>query len=133
VLDGRLRHRYHIRYAESHDGLDWVREGRVAIDFESPDEYAISRPTVLAHAQGYSMWFSTRGDRYRIAQAESEDGLAWRRLEEGGLQAGEASWEDQMVCYPHVLRDGDRELMFYNGNGYGASGFGVAEREAIRA
>jgi hypothetical protein len=130
IEDGRPRHRYHIRYAESDDGVDWVRNGAVAIDFASADEYAISRPTVLAGRDGFSMWFSARGDRYRILHAGSADGVAWTRSGAQGLTAGCAAWEDQMVCYPHVVRHGDRELMFYNGNGYGASGFGVAERPA---
>jgi hypothetical protein len=30
------RHRYHIKYAESADGLHWNRDGRVAIDFAQP-------------------------------------------------------------------------------------------------
>jgi hypothetical protein len=34
-----------------------------------------------------------------------------------------------MQSYPMVLRDRDRWLMFYNGNGYGATGFGVATAE----
>jgi hypothetical protein len=31
-----------------------------------------------------------------------------------------------MVCYPFVFDHGGRRYMFYNGNGYGKSGFGVA-------
>jgi hypothetical protein len=38
------RHRYHIKYAESADGRRWDRRGIVAIDYHSPDEYAL-RPT----------------------------------------------------------------------------------------
>lgn len=30
-------------------------------------------------------------------------------------------------AYPYCLRLGDRLLMFYNGNGFGQSGFGLAE------
>lgn len=130
TVGGRPRHRYHIRYAESRNGIDWVRNGVVAIDFASPNEYAISRPTVLARDRWLSMWFSSRGDRYCIAHATSADGIVWKRTAHGGMAAGPADWESQMVCYPHVVKHGDRELMFYNGNDYGASGFGVAEREA---
>jgi hypothetical protein len=31
-----------------------------------------------------------------------------------------------MVCYPYVLKHKDTYFMFYNGNGFGASGFGFA-------
>jgi hypothetical protein len=32
-----------------------------------------------------------------------------------------------MMAYPYVVKVDDRVLMFYNGNGFGAAGFGVAE------
>jgi hypothetical protein len=31
-----------------------------------------------------------------------------------------------MVCYSYVIDVGNRRYMFYNGNGHGATGFGVA-------
>lgn len=128
LVEGRPRHRYHLRYAESGDGVEWQRDGRVAIDFEDEREYAISRPSVLASEGGYAMWFSARGTAYRIYRADSADGIEWRRRPGTSLGPGTASWEDEMVCYPHVVIHDDRRLLFYNGNGYGATGFGVAEQ-----
>ena len=32
-----------------------------------------------------------------------------------------------MQCYPCVVENDDRLLMFYNGNGFGKSGLGYAE------
>jgi len=122
------RHRYHIRYAESNDGMDWHRTGRVAIDFADAGEYAISRPTVLRDAGGYSMWFSARGSHYQILHARSSDGLAWRRTGHSGLGASGYGWDAGMACYPHVVDHDGRQLLFYNGDGYGRTGFGLAER-----
>jgi hypothetical protein len=34
LKDGQPRHYYHIKYAESSDGINWHREGIVCIDFE---------------------------------------------------------------------------------------------------
>jgi hypothetical protein len=34
-----------------------------------------------------------------------------------------------MVAYPAVVEAGGRTLMFYNGNGFGAGGFGYAVLE----
>ena len=31
-----------------------------------------------------------------------------------------------MTCYPSVVRVGTRAYLFYNGNGFGQSGIGVA-------
>ena len=34
-----------------------------------------------------------------------------------------------MICYPNVIKVKDKLYMFYNGNGFGQSGFGYAELE----
>ena len=50
-------HKYHIKYAESKDGIDWDRKGIVAIDYSSDLEYAISVPRVIKEEGIYKMWF----------------------------------------------------------------------------
>jgi len=124
-----VRHQYLIKYAESHDGIQWRRDGRVAIPFEADDEHAMGRPHVIKEGSLYRMWFCSRGDRYRIACAESDDAVVWRRCRDATAPQC-AEWDAEMQAYPMVLRDGGRRLMFYNGNGYGATGFGCATAEA---
>lgn len=119
--------RYHLKSAESPDGIAWTRTGHVCIDFQSPGEHAISRPCVL-HQQGlYRMWYSYRGERYRIGYAESPDGLAWQRLDElAGIDVSETGWDSEMIEYPFVFVHGGARYLLYNGNGYGATGIGLA-------
>lgn len=129
-VGGTPRHRYHIRYAESDDGIAWRRDGRVAIDFADPGEYAISRPSVLRDADRWRMWYSYRGERYRIGYAESADGRSWRRLDaEAGIEASASGWDSEMIEYPQVFDHEGRRYMAYNGNGYGMTGFGLAVLE----
>lgn len=130
TLDGKPQHRYHIKYAESDDGLEWRRSGRVAIDYAGPDEYAISRPSVLRDTDGWKMWYSMRGASYRIGWAESADGRFWTRKDESvGIDVSKSGWDSMMIEYPFVFEhEGDR-YMLYNGNGYGRSGFGLAVME----
>src|SRR5262249_39088857 len=59
-VNGRPRHRYHVKYAESRDGIEWRRDGTVCIDYTGPNEYAIGRPFVLRDGNTYRMWYSTR-------------------------------------------------------------------------
>lgn len=124
------KHFYRIVYAESPDGLTWTPTGRVCIDFAGEDEYAIARPCVVRDEVGYRMWFSCRGSAYRIGYAESDDGLRWRRDDDrAGLGPGGDGWESSSVEYPCVFdRDGER-WMLYNGDGYGATGVGLAVQE----
>lgn len=121
------RHYYHIRYAESRDGLHWTRTGRVCVDFASPNEYAIARPTVVRDGRLYRMWFSCRGQAYRLGYAESVDGVSWTRRDDlAGLDATADGWDSEMICYPHVFDHAGRRFMLYNGNGYGRTGLGLA-------
>jgi hypothetical protein len=126
----RAKHYYHIKYAESADGIDWDRRQVVALDFEDPSEYAFSRPCVLRDADRYRMWYSYRGDRYRIGYAESTDGIAWTRMDaHAGIDTSPSGWDSEMVEYPFVFDHGDSRYMLYNGNDYGRTGFGLAVLE----
>jgi predicted GH43/DUF377 family glycosyl hydrolase len=130
IRDGKAEHSYHIKYAESDDGISWRRDGLVAIDFSEADEYAISRPSVIKDRDCWRMWYSTRGDSYRIGYAESADGRQWDRKDEhSGIDVSEAGWDSEMIEYPFVFDHAGRRYMLYNGNGYGKSGLGLAVLE----
>lgn len=132
VTDGKLRHRYHIKYAESDDGIHWRREGRVAIDYANDDEYAISRPSVIRENDRWRMWFSYRGVAYRIGYAESIDGKSWTRHDRMvGIDVSQSGWDSEMIEYPFVFDHKGQRFMLYNGNDYGASGFGLAVLEGL--
>lgn len=125
---GQIRHNYHIRYAESRDGLAWTRQGVVCLDYAA-GEFAFGRPCVLFDSDRrlYQMWYSVRGDTYRLGYAESFDGIVWqRRDEDAGLPLSPDGWDSEMVTYPAVFRDRGTLHMLYNGNGYGRSGIGIA-------
>jgi hypothetical protein len=123
-------HFYHIRYAESRDGITWLRRGRVAIDFESPEEHAFGRPCVVKDGNLYRMWYSYRGDSYRIGYAESDDGIGWTRMDSVSvIDVSDQGWDAEMVTYPCVVRTSGAWWMLYNGNSYGRTGIGWATAE----
>lgn len=128
TTNGKPAHRYHIRYAESRDGLHWDRRGVVCIDFKDAGEYAIARPCVLRDGSVYRMWYSHRGERYRIGYAESSDGVVWKRLDDcAGIDVAPGEWDGEMIEYPCVVDADGRRLMLYNGDDYGRTGIGLAE------
>ena len=130
VINGTLTHCYHIKYAESKDGINWERNGVIAIDFESEYEYAISVPRVVNLHGTYHMWFSSRATQhtktYRIRHAISTDGIRWKRSEGFALDTSKDGWDSEMVCYPYVFQYKDKLYMLYNGNAYGKTGIGIA-------
>jgi hypothetical protein len=120
------RHRYHLKEAESDDGLAWRRAGTVAIDFATPDEYAIARPCVVREEGRYRMWFCARGDAYRLGYAESADGTTWTRADER-VEVPRSAWDSEMQAYPTLLAvPGGPRFLLYNGDGYGRTGIGYA-------
>jgi hypothetical protein len=124
------KHYYHLKYAESDDGIQWERNGIVCIDFRSQDEYAISRPSVLKNGGKYKMWYSYRGRSYRIGYAESDNGIEWvRKDEEVGIDVSESGWDSEMIEYPYIFDHEGQRYMLYNGNGYGRTGIGLAVLE----
>lgn len=131
MKDDRPRHRYHIKYAESRDGINWQRDGLVCIDYQSDEEYAISRPCVVKDGSLYRMWFAARGSSYRIGYAESVDGLTWTRNDrESGIDVSATGWDSEMVAYPYVFRHDGHLYMLYNGNDYGKTGIGLAMKKS---
>ena len=135
-INGKSVHHYHIKYAESSNGIDWIREGVVAIDYKDKYEYAISAPRVIKEHGVYKMWFSSRGAKetgtYRIRYAESEDGIKWIRKDDSvGIDVGIQGWDSEMICYPFVFDHKGERYMLYNGNDYGKTGFGLAILETL--
>ncbi len=121
------RHYYLIKYAESSDGIHWDRDNTICIDFKDDNEYALARPHVIKENDIYRMWYSYRGENYRIGYAESSDGIHWERKDDHvGIDVSASGWDAEMITYPFIFDHDGQRYMLYNGNGYGKSGIGLA-------
>lgn len=121
---------YEIKYIESKNGLDWPKEGKVCIKIEKDDEYGFGRPYVIKHNGIYKMFYSIRKKElgYRLGYAESLDGIHWIRKDElMNLDVSDSGWDSEMIAYTAVIENNGKLIMFYNGNGFGKTGFGYAE------
>jgi hypothetical protein len=131
VENGKQYPRYDIRYAESPDGIHLAGTFRVCLEPDA-SEYRLGRPFVVKDGAIYRMFCgaSTRTQAYRLAYAESSDGLTWARQDADlGLDACAAGWDSEMQAYPSLVTHAGRTYLFYNGNDYGREGFGYAELE----
>jgi hypothetical protein len=116
-----------IKYAESEDGIHWTPTGRICVRGKDESEYAFARLSVVHERGIYKMWYSYRGELYRIGYAESRDGYEWTRMDEDvGIDVSEDGWDSEMIEYPSVFDHHGRRYMFYSGNAFGKTGFGVA-------
>jgi hypothetical protein len=122
---------YSLRYLESEDGMTWNGEGAEIMTPRGPDEIGFARPYVVKCDDGYRMWYSIRTRTgYTLGYATSPNGLNWtRRDREIGIGRAESGWDSEMICYAAVIPGDQTWTMFYNGNGYGRSGVGVAVAE----
>lgn len=133
--NGRPEPSYHVKYVESSDGIHWNRPGTVCIDYDDFTT-AIGRPCVFEGDGLYKMLYSYRSVRdyrtdprqsYRLGYAESKDGHLWTRKDDAvGIQRSETGWDSEMMEYCYIHRHGERTYLFYNGNGFGKTGFGYA-------
>jgi hypothetical protein len=137
MINGKAEPRYHLKYAESCDGIEWRRNGDIAIDYKDENEGGLVRAAVVRDSGRYMMWYARRAvlgyrnelqQSYRIGYAESTDGIRWKRLDEqSGIDVSHAGWDADMIAYPNVVQTDSTYFLFYNGNGFGKSGIGVAQ------
>lgn len=134
TIGGQPFPRYHTRYVETDDLAVMPHEDQVCL-LPRGSEYRIGRPRVYRLGGRYVMYF-TRGNltgEYFPGVAYSDDGIGWeRRDEEFGMTLSASGWDSRIICYPALIRQRDKLLMFYNGNDMGMDGFGVAEIDRAR-
>jgi len=132
--NNKLEPLYIIKYAESKDGIQWAQNNITCIEQRHSLE-ANTRPSVLRTSNGYEMWFSYRhsvdfrdgAGAYRIGYATSKDGKNWdRAIHFADLDPPLTGWNNCMAAYPNVLECDNKKILFYNGNGFGKTGFGYA-------
>ena len=99
---------------------------------------AVGRPSVYKENGIYKMIYSYRNavnyrtDRnqsYRIGYAESLDGKSWVRKDDlTGIAKSENpdDFDYEMINYCHTYQHNGKKYLLYNGNGFGAAGFGYA-------
>ena len=120
---------YEIEMLEAKNLSELKNEGKLILQNEGK-EYRIGRPYVVRDGDIYRMFFckGTEEITYRMAYAESKDGLNWERMDlKLNLDLSEKGWDSEMMAYPAFVRYKDKAYLFYNGNNYGYDGFGYAE------
>lgn len=127
--EGKTLPVYGFRHTTSDDGLTWMPRIILFEPDRARGQIGFGRPVVRPVDRGYEMFISVRTVvGYTISHATSRDGLEWTNWEDDILPAGE-DWDSEMRCYGAPIKLGDEEYFFYNGNGFGRTGFGLAIRE----
>ena len=133
--NGIMEPTYDIKLATSYNLIDWTPSKKVIVPLKD-DEGGISSVTYRLTDTSHELIFSIRNkinyrentsDAYRLKKIISTDGINWITNKETVLTTAEKGWDDFMVAYPEYVKIGNKEYLFYNGNGFGATGIGLAE------
>lgn len=125
---------YKIMHAKSLDGERWLRSAETCLQDRLTNECQ-NAPTIFFHENFFHMIYCYRyGDNfrnkergYRLGYAYSTDLDNWFRDDKKLILEGvDEAWEIEMKCYPGVIKVKNKIFMFYCGNNFGQSGFGVA-------
>jgi predicted GH43/DUF377 family glycosyl hydrolase len=131
-VNGKQVPTYNMRYLESSNGNNWDKQGTVCLYLANEDEYGFGRPYVFKEDGIYKMFYSIRyiSKGYRLGYAESQDGKTWfRKDQQVGIDVSYSGWDSQMISMACIQKTKYGTYMFYNGNNYGETGFGVAVKQ----
>jgi hypothetical protein len=129
--EGKLEPKYDIKLAISLDGIHWEPTDEVIIPLQE-NEGGISSFQKLNN----KAWFSVRGlvsyrnnvkESYKIKTSTLIKGK-WVRDNHIELDVSLDGWDSEMVAYPYIIKEKNNLIMFYNGNGFGKSGIGIATK-----
>ncbi len=137
LIDGHYESVYITRFANSKDGIHWSDNNRQVIPTKVEKECQTSTSFISFNGQNhvffsyrYGLNFRNKEKGYRIGYAYGSDYQNWTRADEmSDLDISDSGWDSEMVCYPHVIKLNEKIYMFYCGNNFGQSGFGVAVLE----
>ncbi len=134
-IDGRIEPIYDIKIATSENLVDWKPLNKTAVGL-ADDDGGISKASIFSYQGSFYMCYAVRkaaeyrenaANSYRIKCVKSTDLIHWEKISDLGLDISPAAnWDDFMVEYPHIFEYKDQVYMFYNGNGFGETGFGYA-------
>lgn len=123
---------YSQKTMKSPDGLSWKWKDQLVFPVEDNKVLGYGRPAIWFHEDTkYHGLFSKRnwdGDYTAIEYGTSNDGYEWMLHPDSAMNfAGSNTCDSQSsVCFPSVIFQDNRILMFYNGNNFGRDGLRLA-------
>lgn len=133
--DGKRLPVYSLCHARSTDGVTWPKRGDVLLAPALADgEIGFGRPVLWRDGEDKPLIVLSRRTRtgYTLVQARWPIATLNRLSLEPLLLSGPEAWDSDMTCFGAFCQTDSEELLFYNGNRFGRSGFGLASRPSLR-
>ena len=111
-FDGRT---WHTALGVSSDGVNWQKRGRVLSPSGWEGNYIAANGSAAVVGDEIFHWYEA-GDPFRVALAQSRDGVSWTRHSDAVLGPGPVgSFDERGVSDPYVIRAADLFYLFYTG------------------
>jgi predicted GH43/DUF377 family glycosyl hydrolase len=111
-------HTWHTDFAQSTDGVRWMKKGRVL----SPDpatwegNYIAANGSAFLEDGKWWYWYQSGNGIPRIGLARSADALHWQKQPRPVIEAGpRGSWDERGVADPYVLKLNGAFYIYYLG------------------
>jgi hypothetical protein len=123
---------YSLMRLQSRDLWRWEGEPeRLLAPDRAAGEIGFGRPVIDVSGGTRRLMLSVRTTAgYRLMETDAEFEPGCRPAMTNVIPDPLEPWEEQMTCFGATCRVGAFELLFYNGNGFGRTGAGLAWRPA---
>lgn len=124
---------YSLHRTFSKDGITWQAGGEMLERNPLAGEIGFGRPYLWHDKTGEpSLLISVRRETgYTLVEFTSSSGAPGGTSRREILPRSETGWDSEMVCFGAPCAVGPWEYLFYNGNQFGRTGFGLARRPAV--
>jgi hypothetical protein len=130
---GRRLPRYSLLEMRSQSLWDWTGPSRVLMHPNvAAGEIGFGRPVVVRRAGCARLMISVRTrEGYQLVETDAALELGKRPPMTPIKLDPLERWEQQMTCFGSICHAEGYELLFYNGNGFGRTGMGLAWRPEL--
>ena len=132
IVRGNTTPAYNLETMQSQDGYIWPNDQKVIYPIKDNEILGYGRSAIWKEDEVFQGLFSVRSwdaRYYAMHHATSLDGNIWSPLNDQSDRAFTASHTcdgQEEVCFPSIIKQKNRLLMFYNGDNYGEAGLRLA-------
>lgn len=131
AINNKLTPCYNLNTMSSADGIHWNNDEKTVFEVVDNAIMGYGRSAIWQDKNTYHGLFSARSwdaKYYNMLYSTSQDGITWQPLSSDGMAFTVKHTCDNQteVCFPSIIRQENRTLMFYNGNDFGKEGLRLA-------
>ncbi len=122
-----------IGYAESTDGINWIKYEKNPVFLPDPNQYweisKVEAACVIREEDWYYLFYmGVHGDyKSAVGLARSRDGISWERHPDNPILAGDDDlWDYGGICKVSIVREDDGYRLWYNASNEGGEQIGMA-------